>query len=270
MDRHEYRDDEEDDDVVATPDTYWRRRAITLALGLGLLGMLAWGFSGGGAKNQVTPLPATALGTAVPGAPAASPGATGPGSSGSGTAGPGAGASSKAEPAPSASEPAGAPRPTASGASPDATPTPSGPDRLHQPSPSPAPGSGGCAPGSVVLSLFTDRASYSAQQDPRFSVYAVSTTSAGCTFSPAQLQVVVMSSDRIIWNSSDCGRGSSHDARAATLARGVPVRDDVDWNRDITLPGCQVLAIAAHPGSYEVQARTATVQSPVRNFKLTG
>ena len=121
-----------------------------------------------------------------------------------------------------------------------------------------------------MLSLFTDRNTYGAQQFPRFSVYAVSTTSAGCTFNAGQLQVVVLSSNRIIWDSTDCARADSHAGRAIAMAKGVPVQDEMVWNRDITLPGCQVLATAAHPGSYEVQARTATVQSPVRYVKLTG
>src|SRR5579859_4348287 len=91
MGRNEYRDDEDGDDAAA-PDAYWRRRAITLALGLGLLGILAWGFSGGGSKS-ITPLPATALATAVPGAPSNGPhpGSQGAGSQGAGSQGAGGG-----------------------------------------------------------------------------------------------------------------------------------------------------------------------------------
>ena len=37
------------------PDTYWRRRAATLAAGLGVLGLLAWAFSGGGGKPAPAP-----------------------------------------------------------------------------------------------------------------------------------------------------------------------------------------------------------------------
>jgi hypothetical protein len=46
MDRNAYRDDNGTD--PDEPDTYWRRRAATLAAGLSLLGLLAWAFSGGG------------------------------------------------------------------------------------------------------------------------------------------------------------------------------------------------------------------------------
>src|SRR6202012_1138042 len=46
MDRNAYRDE----DGTDQPDTYWRRRVLTLVAGLALLGILAWSFSGGGGK----------------------------------------------------------------------------------------------------------------------------------------------------------------------------------------------------------------------------
>jgi hypothetical protein len=249
MDRNEYRDEEEDE---SPPDAYWRRRAITLALGLGLLGIVAWGASSSSPKNTSSNsslVPATALGTAIPGLPTTSPG-----------------------PAPSGPTPT----PSAASPSPSASPTPSpsaSPRPAERPSPAaeaqaPAQPGGACPPGSVVLSLFTDRVSYTQGQYPQFDVYAVSTTSGSCTFDPGQLQVTVMSAGRIIWDSSDCSRpGGGH---PADLARGVPAQAEITWDRSITLPGCQVLAAGTRDGIYQVQARTATVASPLRTFKLTG
>ncbi len=118
-----------------------------------------------------------------------------------------------------------------------------------------------------MLSLFTDRSSYGPGQLPLFQIYAVSTTGASCSFNPAQLQVQVMASGRIVWDSADCARNAG---RTVQLARGVPAQASITWNRSITLPGCQVLAPAARAGGYTVQARTATVQSPVRTFRLSG
>lgn len=118
-----------------------------------------------------------------------------------------------------------------------------------------------------MLSLFTDRTSYGPSQYPRFQVYAVSTSSGSCAFDPGQMQIVVLSSGRIVWDSADCYHASQ---RIAYLTRGVPAEAGATWNRAITLPGCQVLASAARDGSYTVQARTAAVQSPVRAFKLAG
>jgi hypothetical protein len=77
-----------------------------------------------------------------------------------------------------------------------------------------------------------------------------------------------MSSGRVIWDSADCVRGQPD--RAAELSRGVPAQESITWNRAITLPGCVTLASSARPGAFQVQARTATVASPVRTFKLAG
>jgi len=264
MDRSEYRDEEEDENP---PDAYWRRRVITLALGLGLLGILAWGFSGGGAKSQPTSasslLPATALGTAVPGLPAsAAPSRTAtetPSASSFASASPSASASPLVSPSASLSKSPGPPHPSAR---PGASAVPSGTTKQRL-----APG-GQCPAGSVVLSLFTSRPSYLPGEYPEFQVYAVSTYAGSCEFNPGQLQVDVMSQGRIIWDSADCSRGA--DAHVAKLARGVPAQAAVVWNRMITLPGCQVLAANARNGYYQVQARTSTVSSPIRYFKLVG
>ena len=121
-----------------------------------------------------------------------------------------------------------------------------------------------------MLSLFSSKSDYYAGQYPRFDVYAVSTASRACSFDVSQgtLHVLVSSSGRVIWDSADCTRGEPN--RTAELSRGVPTQESVTWNRTISLPGCVTLASAARPGTYQVQARDATVASPVRAFKLVG
>ena len=119
-----------------------------------------------------------------------------------------------------------------------------------------------------MLSLFTGKSSYHAGQYPVFEVYAVSTASRACSFniSPAKLHVQVSSSGRVIWDSADCTRGQPD--RRAELRRGVPAQESLSWNRSISLPGCVTVASSARPGTYQVQARDASVASPVRTFKL--
>ena len=119
-----------------------------------------------------------------------------------------------------------------------------------------------------MLSLFSSRSEYYGGQDPEFAVDAVSTASGACSFAvgPSKLQLVVMLVSRIIWDSADCPRGDP--GRVAELSRGVPAQVSVTWNRAITLPGCVTLASAARPGRYQVQARTATGDSPMRTIKL--
>jgi hypothetical protein len=251
MEQDAYRDD---DDNTDRPDSYWRRRVIMLCAGLSLLGLFAWIFSGGGGKPPVTPaakssqaagiLPAAAYS----GAPTPTPTVTGSGS---------------ASPSPSASGKPSASKSAAGKSSAKAHATSSAPAVTS----ARAPG-GGCYPSAVVLSLFSSQSDYHKGQDPEFDLYAVSTGSGTCSFSlsPAKLHVVVMSAGRIIWDSADCTHGTSN--QVAWLSRGVPAQESITWNRSISLPGCVTLASAARPGTYQVQARSASVDSPVRTFKL--
>jgi hypothetical protein len=264
MDRNAYREESGTDQ----PDTYWRRRVLTLAAGLALLGLLAWAFSGGGGKPAQHPSAAYGSASASSSGTSSSSGAFSSGSIPS------------ASPAADASTGALDNRVAAGLPATRKTPSSHTPFRsvatlpgvstarpASQPHGSVEPG-GGCAPDAVVLSLFTSKTSYSWHQDPKFSIYAVSTGSHACTFAmgPAKLQVIVMSSGRIIWDSSDCARGPS--ARSAELKRGVPAQETVSWNRSVSLPGCVTLASSAPAGTYQVQARNGSVSSPVRTFKL--
>jgi hypothetical protein len=279
-----------DDSDTGQPDAYWRRRVITLCAGLALLGLLAWAFSGGGKQastaqkgtqaNGVLPAaaysgPATSspagAGTSASAAPAASlpfPTVT----SSAGTSQPGNGQPGNGQPGtsqPGTSQPGNGP--SASGKS-AASAAAAGAGAGNVPAGTVGgvePG-GGCAPDAVVLSLFTSRTYYYAGQHPSFGVYAVSTASRACSFdvSPARLHVLVMSSGRVIWDSADCTRGKPN--RVAELRRGVPAQQSFSWNRIISLPGCVTLASSARPGTYQVQARDATVASPVRTFRLAG
>jgi len=285
MESNAYRDDDK-----GQPDAYWRRRVITLCAGLTLLGLLAWAFSGGGGKPAAAARKGAQSSGALPaaaysGAPTSpSPGADAPASAGSSasmpfltaspspgasTAGNGASASSKA--AVGAAAAAGATAGPGTAGPGTAGPGTARPGTARPGTAGPASGvepGGGCAPGAVVLSLFTSKAFYRAGQYPVFGVYAVSTASRACTFdlSPAKLHVLVSSSGRIIWDSADCTRGEPN--RVATFRRGVPVQKSFTWNRSISLPGCVTVASSARDGSYQVQARGTSVASPVRTFKL--
>ena len=150
------------------------------------------------------------------------------------------------------------------------SPTPTGVAVAANAAAGPASGvepGGGCAPNAIVLSLFTSKSSYHAGQYLVFEVDAVSTASRGCTFnlSPAKLHVLVCSSGRVICDSADFTRGRPN--MVAELRRGVPAQESLSWNRTISLPGCVTVASSARPGTYQVQARDASVASPVRTFK---
>ena len=219
------------------PDTYRRRQATALVAGLVLIGLLVWAFTGGGGGAKPATAPAGSAQTYRLLPAAASVGAA-------------------------------------------ATPASARLRAFGLPSPSPAPDASGsapvgqltldglCAPGTVVLSVFSTRPSYSSAQDPKFAVYAVSTAAGTCTFDlgPGTLHLAVMSSGRVIWDSGDCARSDS--IWTARLSRGVPVLESITWNRTITLPGCVTLASSVRAGIYQAQASTALVTSAVLSFRL--
>jgi len=232
-----------------------------LVAGLSLLGLFAWIFSGSGGKPpSPAPKGSQASGilpaAAYSGAP--TPTVTGSGGSGSATASPSASGSAGGKPAATKSA-------AGKSASSRAQPTSSAPAVA-----SARESDGSCYPSAVVLSLFSSSSEYAAGQDPEFDLYAVSTGSGTCSFntSPAKLHVVVLTAGRIIWDSADCTHGTAN--QVAWLSRGVPAQESITWNRSISLPGCVTLAAKARAGTYQVQARSASVDSPVRTFKLSG
>jgi hypothetical protein len=228
-------------------DTYRRRRVLALLAGLGLIGLLAWAFAGGGGQPAAPPAGSAPTYHLLPAA--ASRSAT-------------ASHRASAAPAPAHQEASGPPSPSAS---PAASASGSASAGL-------AGGlltsEGLCAPGTVVLSVFSTRPSYPGGQDPEFAVYAVSTAALPCTFDlgPGRLRLEVTYSGRVIWDSGDCAR--SDNTWTARLRRGVPVLESITWNRTITLPGCVTLASSVRAGTYQAQAWTASASSAVLSFRL--
>ena len=226
--------------------SYWRRRAV-LAAGLVLVGVLAWAVLAHGKPTSPAPRNSQASGTlhAVAGGSAsASPAAPADGTE------------------PSLASPAASPSLASAAASPSLASAAASPTTAD-----PGP-EGSCPPSAVVLSLFSSEPSYPSGQDPLFEVYIVSTAPGTCTFDLGHggLHLTVMWAGRIIWDSADCARTDA--TQVERLSRGVPVQDSIAWNRTITLPGCIEVASSVRPGTYEVQARTATGDSQVRTFKL--
>jgi hypothetical protein len=248
MDWNAYRDENE----TGRPESYWRRRALALAVSLSVFGLLAWVFSGGGGK-PASPVQSSQAASVLPAA------------------------AYSAAPKPSPAGTAGSARVVASPSSGSAHPlaSPSASVRARATSSAAAmtparvsTGRGGdCSPRAVVLSLLSTRSEYRIGQDPEFDLYAVSTASGTCSFdtAPENLHVVVLSAGHIIWDSADCTRGET--SRVLKLSRGIPAQESVTWNRTITLSGCVALA-SSGPGTYQVQARAAGVVSRVRTFKV--
>ncbi len=239
--------------------TYWRRRFLALAIGLGLLSLIGWAFSG-------------VLGASGAGASAASDGArashghgVNAGPTGSGASGP----RSLARPGtmPSASAPA-SPQPSA-----PAAPGQAAPGREIVSPPTQAADAAprlvrACKPGAVVLSLFTGQDSYNQAQLPEFDVDVVSTSARTCAFNvgPKQLSLVVRARGKRVWGSADCvtGRG-----RLATdLARGVPAIVPISWDLQTSARGCQGTSSRAPAGNYTASASDGGVASNSVTFEV--
>jgi hypothetical protein len=125
-----------------------------------------------------------------------------------------------------------------------------------------------CAPGDIVLSLFTSQAGYGRKARPRFNIYAVSTAAAGCTltFGPGAVQVIVTSRGRVVWNSAACHPPAASRVR---FTLGVPRLVTVTWDRGAPRPaGCAGFLPAGFTGSLRAVAMSHGESSPSRTFRL--
>ena len=242
--------------VQAEPSaTYWRRRFITLAVGLAVLGAASWGLSQALRVHPAGKSPAGALRSSGNGsAPRAGNPAAGGGQHG-GTAGSQGG--------------------KGSGGSPGR----SGPGTVTRPGTAPKPaattsGFAGFKPAfcswhAIVLSLSASQVQFGSGQQPAFSLSVVSTQPTDCSFNvgPGHLAVVVKEGPARIWSSSDCVSGTG--SLVTALRRGVPTVVAVDWNRRTSSPGCSGPARAVPAGSYTAYAVEGSIVSPPVTLRLS-
>jgi hypothetical protein len=230
------------------PSAYWRRRFFILGGGLAVLAVLAWQFTGKG-PSAGTPaadgssMAALQAGETLPSAAYGSPAA-----------------------APSLTTPAEIPPTTA----PPVTPSAKQSSAKPKPSASASAGAAGpsCAPGDIVLSLFTSQASYGQTAQPQFHVYAVSTASSPCQlpYGAGSVRVVVTRLGQVVWDSSACKPAA---AKPVQFQLGVPQLLTVSWNRQATGPsGCAGSLAAGATGTFDAVAQTAGQSSHVSTFTL--
>jgi hypothetical protein len=230
--------------------TYWRRRLISLAIGLAILGAVSWGLSQALQAHLAGRSSDGTLRTAgSDSAPRAGNSAAGGGQPG-GTTGSQGGQSS-----------GGAPGKSGTGAA-------AGPSPAPKPSVT-ASGFGGvkpafCSRHSIVLSLSAARVHFGSGQQPAFSLSVVSTQPTNCSFNvgPGHLAVVIKEGRARIWSSADCVNGTG--SLLTALRRGVPTVVTIGWNRRTSSPGCGGSARSVPAGSYTAYAvEGAIVSSPV-------
>jgi hypothetical protein len=241
-------------------DAYWRRRFFTLLAGLGVLGLLAWAFSG------------TVSGTPHQGPGSGQPGAANASAAAYGTAAPGQPAGAAMTPTAPRSGQASVFLPASS---PSPRPSASAKARKKNAAASPsrksaqaAAGRHACPAHDIVLTLLTSKTSYGPAELPKFQVDIVSTDAAACTLNVGRqsLRVLITSGSRATWDSGACLRGAT--AHVASLRRGIPVVVSITWNRQLRAGGCSEAALKAGQGRYVAMAVADRVVSQARGFRL--
>jgi hypothetical protein len=247
---------DEDTWDLADSRAYWRRRFIILCGGVAALGVCAWLLPGAHSSPARPSAAASESMAALARQQSLPPAATG---------------SAWQPPTPT-------PRPTPTASPANLAATASTPKQKvsvsYQPRSSGAATAAApaCAPGDIVLSLFTSQPSYAAGAEPKFSVYAVSTAGTACTmpYGAGSVQVVVTRHGQVVWDSAACKPPA---AKKLRFTLGVPQVLTLSWNRTASGPaGCAGSLAAGASGTYDAVAMRggqAGQSSPVATFKLT-
>jgi hypothetical protein len=209
---------------------YWRRRFVALVLGLAVLALIAWAFSG-----------------AIGGGSSGGPSQAGSGHRGSGHGGGAvqAGASSTAgspQDAGQTAGPAGARRPV---------------PRLRS-----------CRHSAVVLSLFSSQDSYGSGELPQFNVDVVTTSRQACTFNvgATHIDLSIRAGTTRVWSSADCVQGAGN--LVSDLQRGVPTVLPISWNLEASSPGCPAASSKMPAGTYTAVVTDGSLESNLVTFRV--
>jgi hypothetical protein len=216
-----------------SPATYWRRRVLVLAVGIGLLTALSWAANGMlAARSTADQAGHTGRTEAAGSTPA------------------------HVERTPSGPSPS---------PSPSKSPVPSqhaSTAQSHASGPAPA-----CAPADVTLRLSSPQYWYQMGKTPRFTVHAVSQNNRPCRFNMGTkfVSVVIAAHGQRVWSSADCVSGGGSNMIVLT---GTPAVVRVSWDRRTSSPGCGGTGQSARPGEYQVTAVAGHLHSTTVNVVL--
>jgi hypothetical protein len=238
----------------ASPATYWRRRAIVLAVVVLLSYLVVRTCSvGSNADHGAQPT--------GNGQPAAST----PGSSDTSAGG------EESE----SSRPTSSAEPTGEQESPGTGEESPGAGQSQTPAAAASVlgGGGGLRPGycvddNVRLDVRPGKRSYSIGEKPVFALSFFNVGEGPCKFEigPVGWRIDVESGGEHIWSTDDCS--NDEDSDVVTLQRLAPVTVNVSWDRGRSKPGCPTGAGTASPGTYTVSAAAGEVTSPEAVFVL--
>jgi len=220
----------------APPATYWRRRALVLAVVVVLSFFVVRACSPDSGSDNRQP-------TSANGALSSS---TQPGDEGEPSAAPTDGGTAATH-----TGPAGAGEPTGQTGGPGNTAAPQTQDVTA------AAGNGAVRPGycmddNIRLDVRPDERNYSATTKPVFTLSIFNVGEGPCKFDvgPAGWKIEVFSARDRIWSTDDCAKNEQSDV--ATLQRLDPVKVKVAWDRSRSKPGCPTGQGVAASGTYTV------------------
>ena len=244
---------------------YWRRRIVTLVIGLSVLALVAWASAGklGGSARSAGQAAAQTAGSTQP-ASSPAPGALHRAVVPVGSPGPprrAAGIPSASPTSHTTTTRRNTSRRTASRRTTTRSTTTRGATRSR-------PGLRACPVHEVVLSLFSSQASYTIRQTPAFEVDVVSTASQTCTFDIGARHVLlkISAGSAPIWTSADCAEGQA--SLVTKLYRGIPTVVPIAWNGQRSSPGCPVPGSPAPARSYSALATDGPLASNPLTFRI--
>jgi hypothetical protein len=220
----------------APPATYWRRRALVLAVVVVLSFFVVRACSPDSGSDNRQP-------TSGNGALSSS---TQPGDEGEPSEGPTGGGTAATH-----TGPAGTGEPTGQTGGPGNSAAPQTQDVTA------AVGNGAvrpgyCMDGNIRLDVRPDERNYSATEKPVFTLSIFNVGDGPCKFDvgPAGWKIEVFSARDRIWSTDDCAKNEQSDV--VTLQRLDPVKVKVTWDRSRSKPGCPTGQGAAASGTYTV------------------
>jgi hypothetical protein len=245
---------------------YWRRRFVALLIGLAVLALVAWAFSGavGGSGAPAGASDGSAQSGAGQqangGAGQAGAGQAGTGQAGAGQAGTGHGGTGHSGAGHGGTGGTGSTASHKAGAG-AASDRHGKRTRVSRPRP--------CPSGDVVLSLFTSQENYTVGQMPQFDVNVVATADQTCTFNVGARHValIIRAGSVRVWGSADCVQGAGN--LVSDLQRGVPTVLPISWNRQASSPGCPNTSSQMRAGTYSAAVADGGLVSNSVTFRIS-
>ena len=126
-----------------------------------------------------------------------------------------------------------------------------------------------CLDSAILVEATTDSSTYKVGKEPVLTLTIENTGSVACLrdVGPKANELEVKSGGYHAWSSDDCS--PSKKTKVVTLEPGDRVASTIEWNGQLSEPGCPESDKAAKVGRYEVIGRNLDVFSEATPFALT-